>query len=133
MSLIDDLRKVENLIPTSHVPSLGEVIPIVGALIAHAEHGESLFEAAAQGAEAVAKLFAPAAADVAEVAAPELAPVIAGAEKVVEALPEPAAPAAPVVEPQSDAAKVAELSKTVEQLQVALAAAQRGTVTVSEA
>jgi hypothetical protein len=45
MSLIDDLRAVENF-ATSHQPVVSEIGPIVGALIAYVEHGEELLEAA---------------------------------------------------------------------------------------
>lgn len=137
MSLIDDLRQVADLLPPSHVPSLNEIAGVVGAVIAHTEHGDSLFTAAAGGAEQVAKLFAPVAATVAEAAVPEAAPVIALAEKAVEQLPAPAAPApaaetsTPVeLEAQSDAAKLAEAMKTIEALQTALANAQHGEVKV---
>jgi hypothetical protein len=44
MSLLDKLRGIENF-PASHQPATGELLSVVGALIALLEHGDELFEA----------------------------------------------------------------------------------------
>jgi hypothetical protein len=44
MSLLDKLRSIENF-PPSHQPATGELLSVVGALVALAEHGDELFEA----------------------------------------------------------------------------------------
>lgn len=43
MSLIDELRDLGKLLPPSHIPSVGEMAGVVGALIAKVEHGEQVF------------------------------------------------------------------------------------------
>jgi hypothetical protein len=42
MSLLDKLRSIENF-PASHQPATGELLSVVGALVALAEHGEEEF------------------------------------------------------------------------------------------
>lgn len=42
MSLIDELRDVAKVFPPSHSPSHGEVLGVVGALVALIEHGPNL-------------------------------------------------------------------------------------------
>jgi hypothetical protein len=44
MSLLDKLRGIENF-PASHQPATGELLSVVGALVALAEHGDELFAA----------------------------------------------------------------------------------------
>lgn len=150
-NFFDQLRTIAAQLPESHKPTLNELTGIVGALVAHAEHGDSIIKAAEQGAEQVAKVLAPEAAGVADVLAPELAPVIDAGEQLVENLPSPAPyPQTPAVTsppiPPSDVTPIppptvaadvpaaatpgdpAEIQKQIEALQTELAAAQRGTV-----
>jgi hypothetical protein len=47
MSLLDKLRSIENF-PASHQPATGELLSVVGALVALAEHGEEEFFAAVE-------------------------------------------------------------------------------------
>lgn len=105
MSLIDDLRKAADALPPSHKPTVNEVIDLLGAWIAYAEHGVEFLHAAEQGQQAVADLFAS--KQTAEAAA---------AEPVAEPAPEPAAPA--------EAPSVAELEAENAALKAQLAAAQ---------
>lgn len=51
MSLLDELRAIENFTP-SHQPVSGEALETLGKLIAYIEHGDKLFEAAARDSEA---------------------------------------------------------------------------------
>lgn len=112
MSLIDDLRAAADKIPPSHIPSLNELAGVVGAFIAHAEHGDDLFTAAEQGAEAVAKLFAPAAEDVAGVLAADATQASA---------------------PASESQQVAELERQLQAQQTLIAQLQRGQATSTPA
>jgi uncharacterized membrane protein YgcG len=57
MSLLDKLREVADF-PISHVPSVSEALPLLGALIAHVEHGDTLFQAAEAGAQELNELLA---------------------------------------------------------------------------
>lgn len=135
MNFIEQLRKLGASLPPSHVPSLNELAGVVGAVIAHAEHGDSILRAAEHGAEEVAKLLAPVAADVADAAAPELAPLIGVAEQAIEhlsdATPDPPYPPPPAV--PDEAETVAELRKQLEAAQTQIAVLSRGQVVVSEA
>lgn len=125
MNLFEQLRKLGATLPPSHVPTLNELAGIVGAMVAHAEHGDSILQAAEQGAEEVAKALAPAAADVASVLVPEAAPVAQAAAAMVEHLPGPTPPADPEDE-------VAELKKQLESAQTLIATLQRGRVVASD-
>jgi len=51
MSLLDDLRRIENF-PPSHLPSVSEVLEVVGLVVAYVEHGDDLLKAAEQDAKA---------------------------------------------------------------------------------
>lgn len=51
VSLIDKLREVETLSP-SHEPTIGEVVSILGRLVAYVEHGEDFLRAAYDDAKA---------------------------------------------------------------------------------
>lgn len=44
MSLLDELRAIPNFTP-SHQPVAGEVLEVVGKLVAYIEHGDDLFAA----------------------------------------------------------------------------------------
>jgi hypothetical protein len=60
MALIDDLRTVAAHLDPSLQPSSNEVGPLLGALIAHTEHGDAVVTAAESedGAAAVSELVA---------------------------------------------------------------------------
>lgn len=51
MSLLDDLRAIENF-PPSHLPTPTEALQVIGTLVAYVEHGEQLLEAIAADAKA---------------------------------------------------------------------------------
>jgi len=59
MSLLDDLREAGRALDIQFQPSSNEVQSVVGALVHFAEHGNAFLEAAAAGAEDVAKLLTP--------------------------------------------------------------------------
>lgn len=50
MGLLDDLRGIENF-PPSHVPTINEVLNLVGVLAAYVEHGDELLQAAERDAD----------------------------------------------------------------------------------
>lgn len=95
MSLIDDLRAAAELLPPSHVPTVNELPQILGALLAHVEHGhESFVKAVENGFDGFVHLLAPTEADgapqdAAVPAADQPAPSAAGAGPAVA--PDPAA------------------------------------------
>lgn len=128
MSLIDELRDLGKLIPPSHLPSVGEMAGVVGALIAKVEHGEQVFsDTIKNDAQKLSDLLGGVAAD----PAPEPAPVTpppttTPSEPVSAPLPAdpPATDGSPVL--ADTAAQIASLVQAnqdlQQQLQTALAA-----------
>jgi hypothetical protein len=57
MSLIDDLRKLGNSMPPSHVPGAAEIQGVLGALVAYAEHGPAVLTAFEKGAQELSDLL----------------------------------------------------------------------------
>lgn len=51
MSLLDDLRQIEHF-PPSHIPTVTEVLQVVGVLAAYVEHGDELLQAVKDDAQA---------------------------------------------------------------------------------
>jgi ribosomal protein L12E/L44/L45/RPP1/RPP2 len=83
MSLIDDLRRIEHF-PPSHLPSISEVLNVVGVLVAYVEHGDQLLKAvdsdsearqAGEPAGAVDELLSPTEQDPQAAPAPPAAPL----------------------------------------------------------
>jgi len=127
MSLLDELRAIENF-PPSHVPSIAEVLELVGKSIAYAEFGDDFLKAADADREARAAgepahhlddLFSPPEQE------PEPSPSAPPAAST------PAAPASPAGAPDGPPASTAELQQRVLELEQQLAnqraAAQRTT------
>lgn len=56
MALIDKLRDIGDF-PPSHVPALNEIAELVGKLAAYVEHGDTLFDVARDGAQALSALL----------------------------------------------------------------------------
>lgn len=111
MALLDELRDVVPHIPPSHIPTIGEALGIIGALVAHCEHGTKLFEAAEQGTDEVNRLFA-------EEYVPQASP--APVEQTPVAPPDSPAPAetpAPVSDAGSLEAENAQLKAQIAALQ----------------
>lgn len=57
MSLLDSLRKVAAHIDVGHVPTSAEANKLLGAMIAFAEHGDDVLQAAENGAEELIHLL----------------------------------------------------------------------------
>lgn len=133
MQLIDSLRQLGAKLPPSHVPTLNELAGIVGAVIAHAEHGDTILHAATVGAEEVARVLAPVAADVIDAAVPGAAPLVAVAEHAAESLMLTAAPAPAAPAPADEAATIAQLRKELEAAQTQIGQLQATRVTVTPA
>jgi hypothetical protein len=112
MSLLDKLRGIENF-PASHQPATGELLSVVGALIALLEHGDELFEAVK--------------ADVKAREAGEPAGHVDQLVSGVEPEPEPAPVAAQLEDPQ---VRIAQLQQ---ELETARAQAQRTQTSVTPA
>lgn len=105
MSLIDDLRGVGHLIPPSHLPSLSELVSIVGGLIGYVEHGDSFLKASEE----------------------EIHSLFAGHDVTAHDI-NPATPAAPGPDPQVTELQ-SEVASLRQQLATAQAANNRTTVT----
>lgn len=129
MSLIDELRDIGAALPPSHIPGLAEALPIVGALVAAAEHdvGQLLdavkadLAAAERGDQpsALNELLAPSE----EVSAPAPAsesPAPAPLDPATAPAPQPPSDQAELVQVRSErdelAAQVAALSQQVQTL-----------------
>lgn len=111
MSLLDELRGIENF-PPSHLPSTSEALELLGKLIAYAEHGDKLVDAARQDAQArqadepasgIDDLLSPPETDEPPPAAPSAAP--SPAAPSAASPPAASPPAAPAPE-QAGAADV---------------------------
>lgn len=136
MSLIDKLRTAGAVLrdaAPSHVPNVNELADVVGALIAHAEHGESLFEAASQGGEAIVKLLSPVAVDAVEAADPAATPIVQEAEKVAGEVATDAGAAAQASAASGQPDKLDLLLQAVEGLAGAIAAQQHPVITSAPA
>lgn len=148
MDLLNRLIAAGRQIPPSHLPSLNDLVHVVGALVLHVDHGPQFLQAAEQGEGAVAAfLDAVAQQENARVAQEQpqqqqpgqVAPSsIAGATPAAAAPPaapvpvqagvpvaEQATPPAGASAPLSDAEIVAQ----IESLQAQLADRQRTTIT----
>lgn len=123
MSLIDKLREAAPEVAPSDLPTVSELLPLVGTLIAYVEQGDKLFEAAPEAdasAAAAPVAAAPSAPPVADV------PVVAN-PVVPEPLPVEAAPVDPIPAPEpTPADQLQMLEKQAEQLQTAIAALKHG-------
>lgn len=130
MSLLDDLRKIADF-PTSHIPAVSEIGPIVGSLIAYVEHGDTLLQVAEKGGMELAQLLGEDKNPPADPNAPPATPPVpaAPASGPAPAAVEPAAPVEPAAAPSSsDSAEVAALKQ---QVQTLLANQNRTTGTVT--
>ena len=114
MSLLDELRGIEHF-PPSHEPVTGDVLEVVGKLVAYVEHGDQLLQAADKDAQA-RKAGQPA-YNVNDLLAPPSEDELAA--RTVGQAPTPA-----------DVAKDAEIAQLRQELATAQAQAQRTTATV---
>lgn len=58
MSLIDDLRQLGKVIPSSHLPSDGELKGVVGGILLFIEHGQEVFNEVKNDEEKLHNLLA---------------------------------------------------------------------------
>jgi hypothetical protein len=113
MSLLDKLRSIEHF-PASHQPATGELLSVVGALVALAEHGDELFEAVERDIKA---------REAGEPAV-HVDQLVSGVEPEPEPEPEPSVPAPAAATPPPAAADVESDQQRVDRLRQELQTAE---------